>query len=267
MNEDIGSSECNAKSGNIAADLVPTNGKDQTTNPHITCLPSLRGQSGELSSTYILSESACSSEQDTPVTAVLSELPQVSVESPHRNIDSEKDQAEHAPVITNVEAHDSEMRAEKSMEKTQQKDFGARTSETAGPSNNVEKGIESEPPTPQLVMNSKQPAKAMTPQETTLAELKAQRTALLASLAALPDIRDLIAEHESADAATQSSESQPTDTQVTAAANKIVKKHIKLLHQYNELKDVGQGLMGLIADQRGVRIVEVQEEFGIDSKD
>ncbi|KAF2106790.1 DNA repair protein [Lophiotrema nucula] len=51
------------------------------------------------------------------------------------------------------------------------------------------------------------------------------------------------------------------------AANRIVKDHIKLLHEYNEIKDVGQGLMGLIADQRGVRIVEVQDEFGIGSKD
>ncbi|KAF1933569.1 Swi5-domain-containing protein [Didymella exigua CBS 183.55] len=52
-----------------------------------------------------------------------------------------------------------------------------------------------------------------------------------------------------------------------AAANKIVKDHIKLLHEYNELKDVGQGLMGLIADQRGLRIIEVQDEFGIDTND
>ena len=29
--------------------------------------------------------------------------------------------------------------------------------------------------------------------------------------------------------------------------------------EYNELKDMGQGLMGLIADQRGARIVEVPE--------
>ncbi|ORY16096.1 DNA repair protein [Clohesyomyces aquaticus] len=52
-----------------------------------------------------------------------------------------------------------------------------------------------------------------------------------------------------------------------AAANSIVKKHITLLHEYNEIKDVGQGLMGLIADQRGVRIVEVQDEFGLTNHD
>lgn len=46
-----------------------------------------------------------------------------------------------------------------------------------------------------------------------------------------------------------------------------VKHHIRLLHEYNEIKDVGQGLMGLIADARGIRVVEVQREFGVDGRD
>ncbi|KAF2637639.1 hypothetical protein P280DRAFT_406195 [Massarina eburnea CBS 473.64] len=65
----------------------------------------------------------------------------------------------------------------------------------------------------------------------------------------------------------QLSVTEPTDSDITTAANKIVQKHIKLLHEYNEIKDIGQGLMGLIADSRGVRIVEVQDEFGVDAKD
>jgi DNA repair protein Swi5/Sae3 len=52
-----------------------------------------------------------------------------------------------------------------------------------------------------------------------------------------------------------------------AHAEAIVKRHIKLLHAYNEIKDVGQGLMGLIADARGVRLKEVMEEMGIGEKD
>jgi hypothetical protein len=114
------------------------------------------------------------------------------------------------------------------------------------------------------------PTKSLSPpkttQETTLAELKAQRTALLASLAALPNIQSLIAESDTT-TTSQSPESEPTNEEVMAAANKLVKHHIKLLHEYNEIKDTGQGLMGLIADQRGVRIVEVQDEFGIESQD
>jgi DNA repair protein Swi5/Sae3 len=52
-----------------------------------------------------------------------------------------------------------------------------------------------------------------------------------------------------------------------ADADAIVRRHIRLLHDYNEIKDVGQGLMGLIADARGIRHVDVQAEFGIGSKD
>lgn len=46
-----------------------------------------------------------------------------------------------------------------------------------------------------------------------------------------------------------------------------VRKHIKLLHDYNDIRDVGQGLVGMIADTRGVRIGEIYGEFGIDVKD
>ncbi|RYN49578.1 hypothetical protein AA0118_g11383 [Alternaria tenuissima] len=106
-----------------------------------------------------------------------------------------------------------------------------------------------------------------TSQETTLDKMRAQKAALLASLGALPAIQVLIEEHALSDAELDDANDVPTETDIMAAANKIVREHIKLLHEYNELKDMGQGLMGLIADQRGVRIVEVQEEFGIDAAD
>jgi hypothetical protein len=50
-------------------------------------------------------------------------------------------------------------------------------------------------------------------------------------------------------------------------AHKIIKQHINLLHEYNEIKDVAQGLIGMIADQRGVRVVDCQSEFGVDAGD
>ena len=53
-----------------------------------------------------------------------------------------------------------------------------------------------------------------------------------------------------------------TDT-AEAAAEAIVRRHIRLLHAYNEIRDVGLGLMGLIADERGVRLAGVMEEFGV----
>jgi DNA repair protein Swi5/Sae3 len=47
----------------------------------------------------------------------------------------------------------------------------------------------------------------------------------------------------------------------------IVQRHIRLLHQYNEIKDIGQGLMGLIAEARGVRYADVQKEYGVGKGD
>ncbi|KAJ4989436.1 DNA repair protein SWI5/SAE3 [Stagonosporopsis vannaccii] len=115
---------------------------------------------------------------------------------------------------------------------------------------------------------SQRPGTKISPQEITLAELKAQKAGLLASLKDLPAIQVLIEEHQTANIGDISDgDGEPTEANIMAAANKLVKDHIKLLHEYNELKDAGQGLMGLIADQRGVRIVEVQDEFGIDAND
>ncbi|KAF7879352.1 hypothetical protein EAF04_000548 [Stromatinia cepivora] len=50
-------------------------------------------------------------------------------------------------------------------------------------------------------------------------------------------------------------------------AKETVKRHIKLLHDYNDIKDVGQGLLGMIADNRGVRVGELYGEFGVDIAD
>lgn len=50
-------------------------------------------------------------------------------------------------------------------------------------------------------------------------------------------------------------------------AQQTVKKHIRLLHAYNEIRDVGLGLMGLIADRKGQRLAEVLREFGVEEGD
>lgn len=55
--------------------------------------------------------------------------------------------------------------------------------------------------------------------------------------------------------------------QALETANGVIKEHIALLHSYNEIKDIGQGLMGLVADKRGVRVADVMEEFGMGEKD
>lgn len=55
--------------------------------------------------------------------------------------------------------------------------------------------------------------------------------------------------------------------QTIASAEAIVKNHIAALHSYNEIKDVGLGLMGLVAEQRGVRQIVVMDDFGVTAKD
>lgn len=49
--------------------------------------------------------------------------------------------------------------------------------------------------------------------------------------------------------------------------SQTVQNHIRLLHDYNEIRDVGQGLLGLVADKRGVRYGDVLEEFGVEAND
>ncbi|GLI76703.1 hypothetical protein PoHVEF18_004980 [Penicillium ochrochloron] len=49
--------------------------------------------------------------------------------------------------------------------------------------------------------------------------------------------------------------------------SETVKRHIRLLHDYNEIKDIAQGLMGLIAEARGVRHVDVQRGYGVKEQD
>ncbi|KXG52416.1 DNA repair protein, Swi5 [Penicillium griseofulvum] len=44
-------------------------------------------------------------------------------------------------------------------------------------------------------------------------------------------------------------------------------RYVKLLHEYNDIKDVGQGLMGILAEARGVRQVDVEKEFGVAEED
>ncbi|KAF4815950.1 DNA repair protein SWI5-like protein [Colletotrichum siamense] len=52
-------------------------------------------------------------------------------------------------------------------------------------------------------------------------------------------------------------------------ASAVVARHVKLLREYNEIKDVGQQLMGLVAENRGATVGSLYEtgEFGVGPKD
>lgn len=90
--------------------------------------------------------------------------------------------------------------------------------------------------------------------ETTVAELHSQRTALINSFSPSTEI------HKSEDAETRAK-------LAVDAANTKIKSRIKQLQEYNDIKDIGTQLMGIIAEKRGCRIGEVQEEFGINPDD
>jgi hypothetical protein len=48
-----------------------------------------------------------------------------------------------------------------------------------------------------------------------------------------------------------------------AFAHSVIQHHIRLLQQYNQIRDIGQGLIGMVADRRRVRVQDCQEEFGV----
>lgn len=98
--------------------------------------------------------------------------------------------------------------------------------------------------------------------EQSLSDLKAQRHQL-ATQAKLPSGLPLPATDSSGEVLSE----EELLKSALKSSNAVIKGHIALLHKYNEIKDIGQGLMGLIADKRDCRVVKVMEEFGIDEAD
>ncbi|KAK5115899.1 hypothetical protein LTR62_000355 [Meristemomyces frigidus] len=92
--------------------------------------------------------------------------------------------------------------------------------------------------------------------EQTLSDLQAQRAALV-SQATMASGLPMPSEWDS----------EQRTKYALSSANAVIKEHIFLLHKYNEMKDIGQGLMGLVAEQRGVRVSEVMEGFDMGKKD
>jgi hypothetical protein len=50
-------------------------------------------------------------------------------------------------------------------------------------------------------------------------------------------------------------------------AKVVIKEHIARLTKYNEIRDVGMGLIGMVADMRCERVRDVQGEFGVGDGD
>lgn len=111
-------------------------------------------------------------------------------------------------------------------------------------------------------------SKASSGRDTQLEALRARQAALESAVAELLSQRASLVNSVSPASDTQ----EPEDTDARAklavdAANAKIRSQIKQLQKYNDIKDIGTQLMGLIAEKRGCRIGEVQEEFGIDPDD
>ncbi|KAK0940913.1 hypothetical protein LTR29_007471 [Friedmanniomyces endolithicus] len=113
-------------------------------------------------------------------------------------------------------------------------------------------------------------AEDILPPNPRLAALASKRTTLTQTLEDLTTLRaTLIARTTLPSGLAMPAEwsEEGRDKQALSSANAVIKEHIGLLHRYNEIKDIGQGLMDLLADQRGVRVSEVMEDFGVGGKD
>ncbi|KAI5818622.1 Swi5-domain-containing protein [Pyronema omphalodes] len=88
-----------------------------------------------------------------------------------------------------------------------------------------------------------------TPHDKKLATLHAQNSTLETQLT------DLKRSYEESLLRLKNPENKGVDT---------VKRHIRLLHEYNEVRDVALGLVGLVAEARGVPVGEVLRECGIE---
>lgn len=111
-------------------------------------------------------------------------------------------------------------------------------------------------------------SKASSGRDTQLEALRARQAALQTAVAELLSQRASLV--NSVYPASDTQESEDTDARAKLAvdaANAKIRSQIKQLQRYNDIKDIGTQLMGLIAEKRGCRIGEVQEEFSIDPDD
>ena len=90
-----------------------------------------------------------------------------------------------------------------------------------------------------------------------LAELKAERDALVQQIL-------------SAQSPARNTSTPITQQQIDAAleaARKARLEHIRRLGKYNEIKDVAQELIGMVAEMRACRVVDVMRDFEIEDDD
>ncbi|KAL8908501.1 MAG: hypothetical protein Q9171_005419 [Xanthocarpia ochracea] len=98
---------------------------------------------------------------------------------------------------------------------------------------------------------------AQSPSVSEADQLEAKRTANLENKIATLDaqIKEVQAKLEDA-----------TD-KLNSDPNQTVNHHIKLLREYNDIRDIGTSLMGILANNRQVQMKRIYEDFHVDEKD
>ncbi|EXJ91026.1 hypothetical protein A1O1_04133, partial [Capronia coronata CBS 617.96] len=62
-------------------------------------------------------------------------------------------------------------------------------------------------------------------------------------------------------------ETEVEEAEALNHANAIFSRHISLLKEYNKIKDIAMGMLSLIAEKEGRRLVKVMEERGLNEND
>ncbi|KAK4943298.1 hypothetical protein LTR10_017141 [Elasticomyces elasticus] len=103
-----------------------------------------------------------------------------------------------------------------------------------------------------------------------IAEKEAQLSDTLSQISELPSFATQAEPAPtSSDLQYRGGEIELTDNDQAALAysNHVFSRHISLLKKYNEIKDITQGMLSIIAEIEGRRLAEIMEEYGLDEKD
>ncbi|KAL9090132.1 MAG: hypothetical protein Q9165_005412 [Trypethelium subeluteriae] len=96
--------------------------------------------------------------------------------------------------------------------------------------------------------------------------LQALETALHERNEALSNLPFQLVSSSSTDKRLSSDHNTPDstpDAEKIQRCKAIIDTYVRSLHDFNEMKDLAQGLVGLVAERRGVRMQELLKEYGV----
>ncbi|KAF2238714.1 hypothetical protein EV356DRAFT_506078 [Viridothelium virens] len=124
----------------------------------------------------------------------------------------------------------------------------------------------SEPPIPSSDLTLEESAQLDRLNKDLDSTLQALETALHQRDEALSNLPSELISSSSEDTALSSDLGTPNsmpDTEKIERCKAVIDTYVRGLHEFNEMKDLAQGLAGLVAERRGVRMQELMKEYGI----